>query len=321
MGYPTDNTHLSTFDRGLMIDQYGGFVEKQIAKASVMRQYVRLYPLRGTDTLVNRRMGKTTLQKIGDAEAGQHITGIVTRFGKVKLTVDTIVLARDNRALLNEFQTDINARAELAEDHGKTIGKFFDESFLIQCIKGALAAAPVDVNSIGAGKHVSLAAAGDELDPTKFEAAIRGIVTRFAEDDVDREELLVWVRPTQFDILATHDKLTSIEFSGANGDFASARVARVAGARIVETARIPKAAITGHILSNAENGNAYDVSADEAKCKAVIMHPRSLLAAESIPLTSDVWYDKGTFQWYIDSYLAYGVTVNRPDLCGAVFSY
>ena len=93
------------------------------------------------------------------------------------------------------------------------------------------------------------------------------------------------------------------------------------GIPVISSNNLPSTVITGHPLSNANNGNAYDVSAAEAKCKAVIMHPRSLLAAESIPLTSDVWYDKGTFQWYIDSYLAYGVTVNRPDLCGAVFSF
>ena len=56
-------------------------------------------------------------------------------------------------------------------------------------------------------------------------------------------------------------------------------------------------------------------------CKAVIMHPKSLLAAEAIPLTSDIWYDKDKLSWFIDSYLSYSVAVNRPDVCGGVFAY
>lgn len=317
LGYPNDNTHLSNFARADMLDQYGGEVESQFAKSSIMRQFVRIRPLRGSDTLINRRAGKTQLQKVGDTEAGQFVKGIATGFGKVSVDVDTIILARDNRALLNDLQTDFDARMELAQDHGKEIGKFFDESFLIQCIHGAQAAAPSGLNgAIGAGKSVTLGAAGDELDPTKFEKAIRDTIVKMAEEDIDRNELIVWVRPTQFDILLKNDKLMNVQYSSGNGDYASNRVALVAGARIVESARIPNAVNASHKL-----GTAYNVSATDAKAKAVIMHPKSLLAAETIPLTSDIWYDKASFQWFIDSYLSYGVAVNRPDVCGCVFAF
>ena len=313
MASPAD---LTTFDRSLMIDEYGGVVETQFAKASVIRNYVKIRPLRGTDTLVNRTMGKTSLQAINDSNAGLAPDPTKTPFGKVTVSVDTIVLARNKRNLLNELQTDFNALQELGNDHGKEIGKFFDQSFLIQCIKGAHAAAPTSVDSIGAGKNKILSASGDELDPTKFEAAIRGIVVSMAEEDIDRDELIVWVRPTQFDVLAKSDKLVNVQYSAGNGDYAGMRLGQVAGCRIVETARIPNAAISNHKL-----GASFNVSAGEAMCKAVIMHPKSLLAAEAIPLTSDIWYDKDRLSWFIDSYLSYSVAVNRPDVCGGVFAF
>jgi hypothetical protein len=99
------------------------------------------------------------------------------------------------------------------------------------------------------------------------------------------------------------------------------QVQECAGVRIVKTSRIPQAAITNHFLSNTGNGNAYDVSAAQAKAVAVIMHPKSLFAGETIPLTSDVWFNREEKQWFIDSFLAFGVTVNRPDCCGAVFRF
>jgi hypothetical protein len=143
------------------------------------------------------------------------------------------------------------------------------------------------------------------------------------EEEIPVEELVVFVRPTHFQVLLDHNKLMSSIFSGegadGNGSYAKGLLYLIHGARIVKTARLPKAAITGHFLSNAGNSNAYDVSATEAKAVAVILHPKSLMAGETIPLTSDIWFNREEKQWFIDSFLAFGVSVNRPDVCGAVF--
>jgi hypothetical protein len=316
MTLPTDSSHLSDVDTTLMIDQYGGGVESQFAKSSIMRSYAKIRPVRGTDTIVNNRVGRTQLQKL---VPGVRPDATPTAFGKVSLTVDTVILARDNRSMLNEFQTHFDARMELAADHGKELGKFFDQAFIILAIKGAGQAAPTGLNgAIGAGKSVTLASALDELDPDKLHTAITGIITTMEEEDIDADELIVFVRPAQYKVLLDNDKLLSRDYSTGNGDFARSRIEYIDNARIVKTARIPTAAITGHYLSNAGNGSAYDVSATEAKCVAVILHPKSLLAGETIPLQSDVWFSKEEKQWFIDSFLAFGVTVNRPDVCGRV---
>lgn len=321
MGLPTDSSHLSNMSREDMIDEYGGEVESQFAKSSYMREFFKLRTIRGTDTVVNRRVGRTRIQKVQD---GVRPDAQSTPFGKTSVTVDTLVLARDNRSLLNEFQTDFNARMELAQDHGKELGKFFDQAFFIQAIKGAQLAAPTNLNgAIGAGKSETLASSGDEADADKFVAAIRKIIRRMREEEIDTEEMVIAVRPTQFDVLLDNDKLVSRDYSGGNGDFSARELFYCAGVRIFESARIPiTATATGehHYLSNADNSYAYDISATDAKCKAVVLHPKSLLAGETIPLTSDVYYEKTELQWFIDSYLAFGVAPNRPDVCGAVFA-
>lgn len=315
-GLPTDSTHLSDVSTDELLDQYGGEVESQFAKASIMRQYAKIRPVRGTDTIVNNRVGKTQLQAL---VPGVRPDATATNFGKVSLTIDTVVLARDNRSMLNELQTHFDARMELAQDHGKELGKFFDQAFIILTIKGAQQSAPTGLNgAFGAGKKVQLAGANDELDPDKLYAGIVDIIVQMEEEDIDVGELVVFVRPKQFEVLKNHDKLLSRDFAAGNGDFAKGIIYEINGARIVKTARIPTAAITGHYLSNAANGNAYDVSSTDAKAVAVVMHPKSLLAGETIPLTSDIWFSKEEKQWFIDSFLAFGVTVNRPDVCGVV---
>ena len=319
MGLPTDSSHLSSQPSDELIEEFTGMVEKQFAKASIMRAYANVRTVKNTDTLINRRLGRTTLTKV---TAGVRPDATSTKQGRVAVTVDTIILARDNQDLLNDFQSDFNVRMELSEDQGKELGKFFDQAFIIQAIKGSLQSAPTGLNSaIGAGKNVELAAANDEADPDKLEDAIAGLIVDMQEEDIDTAECVIFVRPTEYRVLYKNDKLVDKDFSKDNGDFANGKVMTLAGSRIVSTARIPTAAITGHKLSNAANGNAYDVSAAEADAVAVILHPRSLLAGETIPLTSKIHYSDVELQWFIDSYMAFAVTVNRPDVCGAVFKY
>lgn len=315
---PTDSTHLSDQDRADLIEEFGGMVDSQFAKSSIMRRFVPVQSIHGTDTKIVRRAGKTTLQKVTD---GVRPAANKTGYGKAAVTVDTLVLSRDNQALLNSFQADFSVRAELAKDQGKELGKFFDEAFLIQGIKSAALAAPADLNgAFGAGKSQTMAAAGDELDPDLFYAKIAAIVVAMQEEDIDTDECAIFVSPTQEDVLLNHDKLISRDFSTENGDFADGKIMTVKGVPIVKTARIPKAAIPAHFLSNADNGNAYNVTAAEAKAKAVILHPQSLLAGETIPLQSKIHYSDVELQWFVDSYMSFGVSNRRPDVCGRVMA-
>ena len=317
MGAPVDSSHLSDLSVEDMIDEYGGEVESQFAKSSIMREYVKVRPVMNTDTIINNRVGKTQLKAL---VPGVRPDAAATQFGKVALTVDTVIIARDNRSMLNELQTHFDARMELAQDHGKEMGKFFDQAFIIHAIKGSNQDAPTGLNgSIGAGKNSTLAAALDEEDPDKLYTAIVAIITDMEEEDIDVEDLIVFVRPKSFEVLKNNNKLLSRDYAAGNGDFAKGIIYEINGARIVKTARIPIVAIVGHDLSNAGNGQAYDISADEAKAVAVILHGKALLAGETIPLTSDIWFDKIEKQWFIDSFISFGVTVNRPDVCGCVF--
>lgn len=313
---PQDSTHLSDKDRSEMIEQYGGAVDSQFAKTSMMRRVVPVMPVRGTDSAIVRRVGRTQL---GVVTPGVRPEANKTNFGRATVVVDTLIYARDNRSLLNEFQTDFAARAELGKDHGKEMGKFFDEAFLIQGIKGAGLSAPSNLNgAIGGGKVETLDAVDDELDPDLLYQKIARIIVRMQEEDIDTDECVIFVRPTQHEVLLNNDKLISRDFSASNGDYALGKVMTMMGSAIIPTARIPQAAIENHRLSNANNDNAYDLTAAEAKVAAIVMHPMSLLAGETIPLQSDVFYDKVEKQWFIDSHMAFGVSNRRPDVCGVV---
>jgi hypothetical protein len=302
----------------LYIDEYAGEVEKRFVKKSIIRQFVPVRPVRGTDTITNDVMGSTTLKAVG--RGAKRVDPDEAGFDKITLTVDTIILARNQVALLDQFQNRYDVRMELGQDHGKEIGKFFDEAFIIQGVKcsnlttvGENGTATGITNGIS--NSVTLTSAGDEADPDKLQRGIEDVCQKIEEGDVDLEGGVILVAPAEYYTLLRNDRLINSQYSTANGDFAEGTILKSCGLPLIKTNRIPSAAVTDHKL-----GSAYNVSAAEAKCKALVLLPKSLLAGESIPLTSDVWYNKEELQWFIDSYLAFGVTPNRHDQCGGVFA-
>lgn len=325
MAFENQTAKLSEFKD--MIDEYGGQVDSQFSKSSIMREFFSVSQITGTDTLVNNRVGRTTLKAL---VPGVRPDASATNFGKVSVTVDTVVLARDQRSMLNEFQTHINARMELGKDHGKEIAKFFDEAFLIMGIKGAGynataglqdgTAAPTANGgasyngAFGAGKSYKLAAVNDETDAADMYAAFEAIIGKMEEEDIDVEDLVIFVRPKQYQALIKNDYLIDTDFSDGNGDRAKNVFKYMLGVRVIKTNRIPSVANSSHLL-----GSNYNVSANEAKCVGLVMHPKSLLVGETIPLQSKVWFNDEEKMWFIDSWLAFGVAVNRPDVCGAVY--
>ena len=323
----------------LYIEQYGGEVEHRILKDSFMRQFFKFKTVRGTDTITNDRVGSSSLQKVA---RGIRPTDNSPTFDNISIKVDTIVLARTNEFVLDAFLSHIDTRKEIGVEHGKEIGKFFDESFLVQGIKACQVTNKTPDGSLFGGWEGStptniirtapegfqggtvqvLAGAGDELDPDLLELAIQDLCQKVEEKDVEISEAVLLVRPAQYYALLSNSKLISRDFSSMNGDYAKGDVLESCGVRIQKTNRFPKAGDVGatHFLSNAGNGNAYDVTANDQKCVVCLLMPKALLAGETIPLTSDVYFDKKEMQWFIDSYLSFAVTPNRAEMAAGIFS-
>jgi hypothetical protein len=51
---------------------------------------------------------------------------------------------------------------------------------------------------------------------------------------------------------------------------------------------------------------------------AVAFAPNALLAGETIPLTTAVWYSEEKKTWFVDAHLSFGVTPNRAEYAGRI---
>lgn len=333
----------------LFSEEYGDAVEKRMLKTSFMRQYVKVKSIRGTDTVTNLRMGFSPIQKV---TRGKRPDDHSPTFDNISMRADTMILSRANQFILDEFLASLDVRKEVGDEHGKEQGKFFDEAFITQTIKAAQVSSKTPDGEVHGGWEeavlqdsawagtkpttmsrtapegwkggtcVILGSMGAELDPNELVAAIYAMCLNLEQKDGDMEEAVILLRPAQYYVLLENDKLMDKDFSTANGDYAKGQVLKVNGIRLHKTNRFPQASQVGqtHFLSNASNNNAYDVTANDAKCIACVVAPKTLLAGEVIPLTSNVHYSDVELQWFVDSYTSFAVTPNRPEVAAAIFS-
>ncbi len=304
------------------IEEYTGEVEGTIARKSALNGFVKLRTIKGTSVITNFAVGQSTLQKVTPGAAPD---GTVNKFGKNTLTVDTLILARTVFPLLEVFQTSYDSRAEVGQEHGKKIAKFYDQTFFIQAIKTAqLTASKFSGMSAGTDGHTgasqsTFAGASDYLDPAKLYAQIADLFVKMETKDVDpkTDDVMIVVKPAEFYTLQQNECLINTEYVTSNGTNLQANVLKSYGVPVISSNNMPGGeVISGHLLSNSDNSNAYD--GDFSKVVAVAFAPKAVMAGATIPLTTGVFWDDQYKHWYVDAWLSFAVGPNRAEYAGVI---
>lgn len=305
-------------DLALAIEQYTGVVEGTIARHSKATPFVTVRPVRGTSTLTNEGIGESTLQVL---KKGESPDATINQNNRVNLTVETPVIARNFVAQIDAFQKNYDVRSEIGKEHGKLIAKFTDQAFFIQAAKTAART----TSAFGAlpghqgGTTVTLATAADRLDPAAMYAAISDLFAGMEGKDVDpqADNVMLALRPDIFYTLMQAEHIINTTYITANGmEIANTKVLRAFGVPVVSSNNVPNSAITNHELSTVRNGNSFD--GDFTKLAVVAFSPDALLAGETIPLETNVWWDDGAKGWFIDAWLAFSATANRAEYAGRI---
>lgn len=303
----------------LAIEQFTGVVEGTIARKSKAAPYVTMRPVKGTSTITNEGIGESTLQAVTPGNTPDGTSQ--NQANRINLTVDTLVLARTTMPLLDSFQKNYDFRAEVGMEHGKKIAKFFDQAMFIQAAK----AAALSASAYGAlpghlgGNTKTLSASGDATDPAAMYSAISDLFATMEAKDVQpsEDDVMVALRPAAFYALLDAEQIVNGEYVTSTGTvLQNVKMLKAFGVPVVASNNVPNTSISGHLLSNTRNSNAYD--GDFSKLVAVAFSGRSLLGGETIPLTTAVFYDEKSKLWFIDAHLAFGVTPNRAEYAGRI---
>lgn len=302
----------------LAISEYAGIVEGTIERKSVLAGMIPMRSVRGTNKIHNYAIGETTLDKVTPGVAPD--AGGVD-LNRTELTVDTLIVARNILPLLDVFQESFDVRSEIGKEHGKSIAKFRDQAFFIAAAKTAALTAAVANGTDGhsGASQVVLANALDVQDPALMYRAVSQLNTKMAEKDVDwvTDDIMLAFRPAVYASLRDAEQIVNGMYRTADGTEREGMIYKAFGAPVVQSNNVPNGVISGHLLSNAANGNAYD--GDFSKLAGLAFSPRALLAGETIPLESDVFYDKIYKMHFVDSHLSFGVTANRAEFAGGIY--
>lgn len=307
----------STNPLELHIEEYSGIVQGTVARRSLMRQFVPVRNVTGTSTITGFQVGESTLQKVTPGTAPD---ASVTQVGKNKLTIDTLVLARASTPLLDDFQSAFSAREKIGVEHGKKVAKFTDQAFFIQAIKSARMTSAGKPAGWNGGTVLDMAAVGDEQDAQKLEFRLLDLFAQMADKDIDPVEdgCITVLRPAMFYTLLKNNRLVDMNYVTSQGTEIRTKGLAAAGVPIHFSNNLPNTQITDHHLSNAGNGNAYD--GDFSKTLGVVFNPNALLAGETIPLTSKVFYSEESLCWFIDAYTSFGVAPDNPQYAALLTS-
>lgn len=314
------NQNLGAGDElALAIEKFTGVVESTIERKSKAAPFVDVRPVRGTTTITNEGIGKSTLQVVTPGNTPDGTSR--NEAARINLTVDTLILARTNVPLLDSFQKNYDFQAYVGREHGKEIAKFYDNAFFIQAAKAAALAGSAygALDGHAGGTTVTLAAAADATDPAALYSAFSDLFAQMEEKDVDpaTDDVMVALRPTSYYALLDAEQIVNGEYTTAAGNVVNGvKVLKAFGVPVVSSNNVPNTNVTGHLLSNTRNSNAYD--GDFTKLVAVAFAPNALLAGETIALTPAVWYSEEKKVWFIDAHLSFGVTPNRAEYAGRI---
>lgn len=305
-------------DRDVHLEAYDGLIEGSFRVESMFRSsgLTNFKTVSGTNTWRGDRVGGA---QVRGRKAGGKLEESRIVNEKMLITVDTTSYIRTPM----DYQDDWTApdfQAEYSAEHGSAHAKAFDQAHVIQLIKAGSWVAPASLKASGAfndGIEVTLTGYNAETDMEKkadmLVANHKDALAEFVKRDIGGSlaEFVTLITPDDFNVLLDHKKLMNVDFQGGQGDnnFAQRRIGWLNGIRVIETPRIPGAAISDHFL-----GPAFNVSEKEATVSMIVFLPRkTLVTVEAQGMTTRVWDDEKEFSNVLDSYCMYTVGIKRGD--------
>ncbi len=277
----------------------------------------------------NRYIGGTTVQRL---VAGQEPEATPTSFDKNALVVDTVLLARASEAMFHRIQSDIEIQGRLASDQSARLKEIEDQMVIQQLIAGGntggkFTGLKVDggvrrLDNQGAAVKVEVKAS-QMADPYVLASSIEWALNGLIAQKVPLGGLKVLLPINEFSVLADYGVISAdgvsssvegVYMAGLSGKLKSYGVRVVGSQQFTQIlASTANDDTNHHLLSNADNGYRYDVTADTQKCRAIIYGRDALLCGRTMDLQSDIFFDKKVKCYFIDTWMSEGAIPDRYD--------
>lgn len=308
----------------LLIEKFNGMVHEQYLKGENLIAYFDMQQVQGTNMVSNKYIGETSLQTL---IPGQEPEGSSVEYDKNALVIDTQVIARNIVAQFHDVQSDINSnKSKLAKNQVKQLKQLEDEMIIQQILYGVISnTQTVRTKPRVAGHGFSIKVVisdAQAADPDSLLAAIEYAMEQQLEQEVEITDVVTMLPWKYFNTLSDAERLINKDYTTASDVKMSGYVLKGNNVPVVPSNRFPRVAHTGanhSLLSAASNGFRYDNTAEMLNAVAVCFAPDALLVGQTLALQGDIFWDKKTKSYFIDSWYAQGAIPDRWEAASAVF--
>jgi len=330
-----NNTEVDT----LLIEKFIGVVHQEYLKGESLLSDFMVQNVVGTNMVSNKSIGDTTLQTL---TPGQDPDATATEMNKNALLIDTIVLGRNSVHTLHDIQNDFEVMTKLAKNQVGKLNIMEDQMVIQQVAAGALTGGAYDpyANTItggvsrvsGQGVAINVELKNDDTqaaDPYQLMSAIEIALMGLIIQRVPVGQMKIIVPISEFGILNDYkfigdvqggDSMVDTSMAVLRGRLKGWNIPIMGSAEFTQMKLNPHFGATHHLLSNANNGNRYDVTADMQAANALIYASDGLLTGRTITLQGDIFFDKKSKTFFIDSWLSEGAIPDRFDNLAVVGS-
>lgn len=307
----------------LLIEKFNGKVHEEYLKGENLQVYFDMNEVTGTNMISNKYIGETELQAM---IPGQEAEGSEVEYDKNALVIDTAVIARNIVAHLHDVQGDIDGnKSKLAVNQVKKLKQLEDHMIIQQMIFGAISnteAVRTTPRVAGHGFSIKVVISDAQAEESdSLLAAIEYALEQQVEQEVDIGDVVALTPWKSFNTLSDANRLINKDYTTVSGVKMSGFTLKSHGVPIVPSNRFPKTSQVGvdSVLSKTSNGKRYNVTTEMTNCVAVLFAPDALLLGRSIALEGDIFWDKKTKSYFIDSWYAQGAIPDRWEAVSAVF--
>lgn len=315
----------------LLIEKFDGQVKRAYTEKPGMMSYFDLKEVKGTNSVSNKYMGTVQVQGLAP---GKDVKGTSAEFDKNQLVIDTVVIARNNVGLLADVQDDIMTKGKLAEEQVDALVYLEDRMLIQQAAFGAISNTQAKrtkprVRGHGFSIDVQLKAA-NTVYPNYIMAAIEYVLEKQLEQNTPIEKFACMMPWKYFNALRDAERIINATYTTASGTSINGFVLKSYNLPIIPTNQMPNknrdhldidgAVATHHLLSNAANSYRYDVVDSGVDTMAdivgIIFGTEGLMVGRSIALEGEIFMDKKSKTWFIDSWMSEGAIPDRWEQLG-----
>lgn len=222
---------------------------------------------------------------------GKEILGLNLPANERVITIDDLLISHAFIANIDEAMNHYDVRGPYSQEIGRALAYAYDKHILQLAVKASRDTAPVATEA-GGGK---VADAGLLTDTTaeKLIAALFSAAQKLDEKFIPEDDRFAFLNPAAYYLLAQNTKIMN-RFWGGEGEYAGAKVLRIAGLNVVKTVHAPfgtniKTVAAGGDAVLAGTGDKYAV--DATHTVGVVMHKAAVGTVKLMDMAMESQYD------------------------------